>query len=95
MCWLEQPNRHLGEQAPRQLKVEAFEVPSARAHLEPPCVGVLSPAAFISTPFDFQDWALEIHSDGVTFASFGLSQVITLLRDQFLVDGRWPGPDPN
>ena len=79
----------------RQLNVEAFEVPSARAPLELPCVGVLSPAAFISTPFDFQDWALEIRPDGVTFASFGLSQVITLLRDQFLIDGRWPGPDPS
>ena len=78
----------------RQLNVEAFEFPSARAPLEPPCVGVLSPAAFASTPFDFQDWALEIRPDGVTFASFGLSQVITLLRDQFLIYGRWPGPDP-
>ena len=34
----------------RQLKVEAYEVPSARAPLEPPCVGMLSPAAFASTP---------------------------------------------
>ena len=79
----------------RQLKVEAYEVPSARAPLEPPCVGVLSPAAFASTPFDLQDWALEIRPDGVTFASFGLSQVVTLVRDQFLVDGRWPDPDPS
>jgi len=46
--------------------------------------------------FDVQDWALEIRPEGVTFASFGLSQeLITLLRDQFLVDGRWPGPDPS
>ena len=74
----------------RQLAVEAFEVPSARAPLEPPCVGVLTPAAFASTPFDFQDWALEIRPDGVTLASFGLSQVVTLLREQFLVKGRWP-----
>jgi hypothetical protein len=42
------------------------------------------------SPFSFQDWALEIRPDGVTFASFGLSQVITLLRDQFLIDGRCP-----
>lgn len=81
----------LGRQL-RQLDVEAFEVPSARAPMEPPCVGVLTPAAFASTPFDFQDWALEIRPDGVTFASFGLSQVITLLREQFLVEGRWPDP---
>ena len=26
------------------------------------------------------------------FASFGLSQVFTLLREQFLVEGRWPDP---
>lgn len=73
----------LGRQM-RQLDVEAFEVP--------PCVGVLTPAAFASTPFDLQDWALEIRPDGVTFASFGLSQVVTLLREQFLVEGRWPDP---
>jgi hypothetical protein len=78
----------------RQLGVEAFEVPSARAPQEAPCVGVLSVMAFSSTPFDFQDWTLEIRPEGVTFASFGLSQVITLKREQFLVKGRWPGPDP-
>jgi len=84
-------SQELGRQL-RQLDVEAFEVPSARAPMEPPCVGVLIPAAFASTPFDFQDWALEIRPDGVTFASFGLSQVITLLREQFMVEGRWPDP---
>ena len=36
------------------------------------------------SPFDVQDWALEIRPDGVAFASFGLGQVITLLRDQSL-----------
>jgi len=46
----------------RQLDGEAFEVPS--------CVSVHTPAAFASTPFDFQDWALEIRPDGVTLASF-------------------------
>ena len=76
----------------RRLDVEGFEVPSARAPLEPPCVGILTPTAFASTPFDFQDWALEIRPDGVTFASFGLSQMFTLLREQFLVEGRWPDP---
>jgi hypothetical protein len=81
----------LGRQL-RQLDVEAFELPSAWAPMEPLCVGVLTPAAFASTPFDVQDWPLEIRPDGVTFASFGLSQVITLLREQFLVEGRWPDP---
>jgi len=45
-------------------------------------VGVLTPAAFASTPFYLQDWALEIRADGVTFASFRLSQEVTLLREQ-------------
>ena len=73
----------LGRQM-RQLDVEAFEVLA--------CVGVLTPAAFASTPFDFQDWALEIRPDGVTFALFGLSQVFTLLWEQFLLEGRWLDP---
>ena len=34
-------------------------------------------ASKASTPFDCQDWTLEIRPDGVTFALFGLSQVIT------------------
>ena len=51
-----QASQALGRQM-RQLDVEAFEVPSARA-------------------------PLEIRPDGVTFASFGLSQVVTLLREQ-------------
>lgn len=50
---------------------------------EAPCVGVLSPYAFISSPFDFQDWQLEIRGEGVTFVSFGLSQVVSLPRCSF------------
>ena len=78
----------------RQLGIQAFEVPSARVPQEAPCVGVLTPYAFVSTPFDFQDWTLEVRADGVTFASFGQSQVVSLPREQFLVAGRWPGPEP-
>ena len=69
-------------------------MPSARVPQEAPCLGVLTPSAFGSTPFDFQDWTLEVCADGVTFASFGQSQVVSLLREQFLVAGRWPGPEP-
>lgn len=86
-----QASQALGRQL-RELHVQAFEVPSSRAPSEPPCVGVLTPEAFSSTPFDFQDWALEIHPERVTFASFGLSKVVTLLREQFLVEGHWPVP---
>jgi len=78
----------------RQHGVQAFEVPSARVPQEALCVGVLTPYAFASTPFDFQDWMMEVRADGVTFASFGHSQVVSLTREQFLVAGRWPGPEP-
>ena len=57
-------------------------------------MGVLTPYAFVSTPFDFHDWTLEVLADGVTFASFGQSQVVFLPREQFLVAGRWPGLEP-
>ena len=78
----------------RKLGVQAFEVPSARVPREAASVGVMTPYAFASTPFDFQDWNLEVRADGVTFASFGQSQVVSLAREQFLVAGRWPGPEP-
>jgi hypothetical protein len=78
--------------AMRERGIQAFEVPSARSPHTPPVVGVLSPYAFSSTPFDFQDWSLEIRAEGVTAVSFagGLKGIFT--REQFLVDGRWPGP---
>ena len=44
--------------------------------------------------FRLPDWTLEVRADGVTFASFGQSQVVFLPREQFLVAGRWPGPEP-
>jgi hypothetical protein len=37
----------------RERGVQAFEVPSARSPQTPPVVGVLTPYAFSSTPFDF------------------------------------------
>lgn len=78
----------------RQHGIQAFEVPSARVPQEAPCVGVLTPYAFVSTPFDFQDWTLEVRADGVTFASFGQSQVVSLLREKFLVAGHYRGLEP-
>ena len=76
----------------RERGVQAFEVPSARSPLTPPAVGVLTPYAFSSTPFDFQDWTLEISAEGVTAMSFSVGLQGTYARDQFLVDGRWPVP---
>ena len=52
-------------------------------------MGVLTPYAFGSTPFDFQAWTLEVRADGVTFSSFGQSQVVSLLREPFLVAGHY------
>ncbi|AFY27446.1 RES domain-containing protein [Cyanobium gracile PCC 6307] len=78
--------------AMRERGVQAFEVPSARSPQTPPVVGVLTPYAFSSTPFDFQDWTLEISAEGVTAVSFAGGLKGTFAREQFLVDGRWPVP---
>ena len=61
-------NQRCGD-AMRERSVQAFEVPSARSPQTPPVVGVLTPYAFSSTPFDFQDWSLEITAEGVTAVS--------------------------
>jgi hypothetical protein len=53
---------------------------------------VMTPFAFSSTPFDFQDWTLEITAEGVTAVCFGGGLTAQFTRAQFLVDGRWPTP---
>lgn len=78
--------------AMRERGVQAFEVPSARSPLTPPVVGVLTPYAFSSTPFDFQDWTLEISAAGVTAVSFAGGLKGTFPRERFLVEGHWPVP---
>jgi hypothetical protein len=78
--------------AMRERQVQAFEAPSARSPDTPPAVGVLTPYAFSSTPFDLQDWTLEISSEGVTAVCFGSELTARFPRGQFLVDGRWPSP---
>ena len=78
--------------AMRERLVQAFEVPSARSPETPPVVGVLTPYAFTSTPFDFQDWSLEITAEGVTAVCFGSGLTAQFSREQFLVDGHWPAP---
>ena len=78
--------------AMRERGVQAFAVPSARSPQTPPVVGVLTPYAFSSTPFDLQDWTLEISAEGVTAVSFGGGLTGTFAREQFLVEGRWPRP---
>lgn len=76
--------------AMRERGVQAFEVPSARSSETPPVLGALTPYAFSSTPFDVQDWTLEITSDGVTAICFSAALAAQFTREQFLVDGRWP-----
>lgn len=78
--------------AMRERQVQAFEVPSARSPETPPVVGVLTPYAFASTPFDFQDWSLEITAEGMTAVCFGSGLTAFFSREQFLVAGRWPSP---
>jgi hypothetical protein len=78
--------------AMRERSVQAFEVLSARPPQTAPVVGVLTPYAFTSTPFDFQDWTLEITTEGVTAVSFGGGLTGAFPRERFLVEGRWPGP---
>ena len=76
----------------RERGVQAFEAPSARSGPSPPVVGVLTPYAFSSTPFDFQDWTLEITAEGVMAVSFGGGLSAEFPRERFLVGGQWPGP---
>lgn len=78
--------------AMRERGIQVFEVPSARSPQAAPVVGVLTPYAFSSTPFDFQDWSLEISAAGVTAVSFGGDLTGTFTREQFLVNGSWPRP---
>ncbi len=78
--------------AMRERSLQAFEVSSARSPQTPPVVGVLTPYAFTSTPFDFQDWSLEITAEGVTAVSFGGGLTGEFPRERFLVEGRWPEP---
>lgn len=64
--------------------------PAHRRH--PPVVGVLTPYAFCSAPFDLQDWSLEINSQGVIGICFAGALTAQFTKEQFLVAGRWPGP---
>lgn len=76
--------------AMRERQVQAFEVPSARSPETPPIVGVLTPYAFSSTPFDLQDWTLEITEERVNAVSFGHGLTAEFSRGQCLVEGSWP-----
>jgi hypothetical protein len=78
--------------AMRDRRVKAFETASARSPQTAAIVGVLTPYAFCSTPFDLQDWTLEIGAEGVTAVCFGGGLSAQFSREQFLVDGRWPSP---
>jgi len=78
--------------AMRERQVQAFEVPSARSPETPPVVGVITPYAFSSTPFDFHDWTLEITAKQVTTVCFGGGLSAEFTREQFLVAGWWPVP---
>jgi hypothetical protein len=78
--------------AMRERGVRAFVVASARLPEGAPNVGVLTPYAFRSTPYDVSDWTLEITAEAVTAVSFAGGIGGRFQRQRFLVDGRWPDP---
>lgn len=83
------PTQQLGSWM-RESGVEAFEYLSARSRAPLVQVGVFSPWALRSTPFDQLDLTAEIRSDQATFLSHDDGQVHAFPRQQFLVDGVLP-----
>lgn len=70
--------------------VEGFEYLSARSRTPLVQVGVFSPSALCSTPFDQVDLTAEIRSDQATFLSHADGLVHAFPRLEFLVDGLLP-----
>jgi hypothetical protein len=83
------PTQHLGRWI-RDDGVEAFEDLSARSRQPLMQVGLFSPSALRSTPFDQLDLTAEIRSDQASFLSHDDDQVHAFPRQQFLVDGVMP-----
>jgi hypothetical protein len=83
------PTQRLGSWM-REGGVEAFEYLSARSRQPLVQVGVFSPSALRSTPFDQLDLTAEIRSDQATFLSHDDGLVHAFPRQEFLVDGMLP-----
>ena len=83
------PTQELGAWM-REHGIEAFEYPSARSSDALVQVGVLTPAVFLSTPFDHVEITAEISADHVSFLCHDDGQLHPFPRDLFLVDGQLP-----
>ena len=70
--------------------IEAFEYHSARSSDSLVQVGVLTPAAFQSTPFDHVEITAELSSDHVSFLCHDDGQLHPFPRAMFLIDGQLP-----
>ena len=70
--------------------IEAFETLSARTREPLVQVGVFTPAALVSTPFDQVEITGEVNGDHASFLSHDDGTVHRFPRELFLVEGELP-----
>ena len=80
------PTQRLGSWM-REEGIEAFEYLSARTHEPLVQVGVFTPAALVSTPFDQVEITGEVNGDHASFLSHDDGTVHRFTRELFLVEG--------
>jgi hypothetical protein len=83
------PTQRLGHWM-REAGIEAFEYLSARSSELLLQVGVFTPAALASTPFDQVEITCEINGDHASFLSHDDGTMHRFPRELFLVDGELP-----
>ncbi len=83
------PTQRLGTWM-RAVGIEAFEYLSARTSESLVQVGVFTPAALVSTPFDQVEITGEVNSDHASFLSHDDGTVHRFPRELFLVEGELP-----
>ena len=83
------PTQELGEWL-RDRGLDAFEYLSARSRAELVQIGVFSPAAFQSTPFDQVEITTELSDDHVSFLCHDDGTLHRYPRECFLIDGQFP-----
>ncbi len=83
------PSQQLGDWM-RDQGLEAFEYLSARSGEALVQVGVFTPSAFASTPFDQVEITTELSADHVSFLCHDDGRVHHYPREQFLIDGKLP-----
>lgn len=83
------PTQRLGTWM-REVGLEAFEYLSARTSESLVQVGVFTPAALVSTPFDQVEITGEVNGDHASFLSHDDGTVHRFPRELFLVEGELP-----